>query len=302
MTKKPLSLILGPTRPPFLLLGPACVFLGIAAALWLNHSVINAGHAILCLVAAVLAHVSVNTLNEYYDFKSGLDYETQRTPFSGGSGTLPAHPELANSAKQIGWVSFILTAIIGIYFITVRGWWLLPLGILGLLLVYTYTKFLNRLPLLCLLAPGLGFGIVMVMGTIYVLTGAYSWTALFASLIPFFLVSNLLLLNQFPDVPADQKIGRMNYPIVAGKKASALIYTIFMMLTYVSIVSGVALNFLPLWALLGLGSMLIAIPTVRGVVLFAQDEVGRLIPFMGMNVVITLLTPVLMGIGLLIGG
>jgi 1,4-dihydroxy-2-naphthoate octaprenyltransferase len=178
--------------------------------------------------------------------------------------------------------------------------WLLPLGISGLLLVYTYTKFLNRLPFLCLLAPGLGFGIVMVMGTIFVLAGSYSWTAFFASLIPFFLVSNLLLLNQFPDVPADQKIGRLNYPIVAGKKASALIYTIFMMLTYVSIVLGGAFSFLPVGALLGLGTLFLAIPTVRGVVRFAQEDVSKLIPFMGMNVVITLATPILMGIGLLL--
>ncbi len=302
MNKKPLSLLLGPTRPPFLLLGPACIFLGIAAALWINHGVVDAGHAILCLVAAVLAHISVNALNEYYDFKSGLDYETQKTPFSGGSGTLPSHPELAGSTLQIGWASLILTAVIGIYFISVRGWALLPLGLLGLLLVYTYTVYLNRLPLLCLIAPGLGFGIVMVMGTVYVLTGAYSWTAFFASLVPFFLVSNLLLLNQFPDVPADQKIGRLNYPIVAGKKTSALIYTIFMMLTFVSIVLGIALQFLPVWTLLGLGTMLIAVPAVRGAVQFAQDETGKLIPFMGMNVMVTLITPILMGIGFLIGG
>jgi len=43
----------------------------------------------LALLGAFLAHVSVNTLNEYYDFKSGLDLETIRTPFSGGSGALP---------------------------------------------------------------------------------------------------------------------------------------------------------------------------------------------------------------------
>lgn len=40
----------------------------------------------------------------------------------------------------------------------------------------------------------------MVMGTHFALTGEYSATAGLASLVPFFLVSDLLLLNQFPDV------------------------------------------------------------------------------------------------------
>ncbi len=40
----------------------------------------------LALLGAFLAHISVNTLNEYFDFKSGLDLETIKTPFSGGSG------------------------------------------------------------------------------------------------------------------------------------------------------------------------------------------------------------------------
>lgn len=295
------SLLLGPARPPFLLLGPVCIFLGMSSALLSNHGVINPGIAALCFIAAILSHISVNALNEYYDFKSGLDYETQRTPFSGGTGTLPARPELASGTWKMGWITFGLTAAIGIYLCVVSGWLLLPLGIFGLILIYTYTNYINRMPFLCLLAPGLGFGIVMVMGADFALTSSYSWTSFFAALPPLFLVSNLLLLNQFPDVPADQKIGRLNYPIIAGKKNSALIYTIFMILTYVSIVLGIAFGFLPVWALLGLGSMLIAIPTVRGVVRFAQDSTEKLIPFMGMNVVITLLTPVLLGIGLMIG-
>ena len=74
------------------------------------------------------------------------------------------------------------------------------LGLAGLLLVFGYTIWFTRDPYLCLIAPGLGFGPFMVMGTHFVLTGNYAWTAFIASLIPFFLVSNLLLLNQFPDV------------------------------------------------------------------------------------------------------
>ena len=46
----------------------------------------------LVLIGAVSAHISVNTFNEYFDFLSGLDAKTVKTPFSGGSGALVENP------------------------------------------------------------------------------------------------------------------------------------------------------------------------------------------------------------------
>jgi 1,4-dihydroxy-2-naphthoate octaprenyltransferase len=140
----------------------------------------------------------------------------------------------------------------------------------------------------------------MILGTVYALNGSYSWTAFFASLVPFFLVSNLLLLNQFPDVEADRSIGRKNYPILSGRKSAAILYGVFLLGAYLSIVLGVVLGYLPPFSLLGLGSAVLGVPTILGVYRNA-DDIGKLVPFMGFNVLITLLTPVLAGIGLLIG-
>jgi 1,4-dihydroxy-2-naphthoate octaprenyltransferase len=196
--------------------------------------------------------------------------------------------------------SAALVGLIGLYFVYVRGWLLLPLGLLGLLLIVVYTPWVARIPLLCLVAPGLGFGILMVMGTHVALTGEYSWTAFIASLVPFFLVSDLLLLNQFPDVEADQSVGRRHMPIVAGRRASSLIYGGFLLLAYVAIAVGVALKYLPLTSLIGLATMLIAVPVSIGAYRHAEN-VGRLVPLMGMNVIINIVTPVLVATGLLIG-
>lgn len=297
---KSLKLVLGPMRPPFLVLAPVCVFLGISSALWMGGSA-NVWYIILVLVGAVSAHISVNALNEYFDFKSGLDFRTTRTPFSGGSGTLPANPEAARYALLTGLFSAALTALIGLVFLQAKGIGILPLGVLGLLVIFTYTVWINRLPALCLIAPGLGFGILMVMGTDFVLTGHYSWTSFFASLVPFFLVNNLLLLNQFPDVEADQSVGRRTLPITAGKPVAAGVYAAFILLTYISIIVGVALKFLPVTTLLGLGSALVAIPVAMGVHKNALGAIEKLLPLMGKNVVINLLTPTLTGIGFLLG-
>jgi 1,4-dihydroxy-2-naphthoate octaprenyltransferase len=292
--------LLGPMRVPFLVLPLACALLGAATAAWTSAGRVNPQYFALALVGAVCAHISVNALNEYFDFRSGLDARTQRTPFSGGSGTLPAKPELARSALTIGLVTLAITGAIGLYFLYVWGLLLLPLGLLGLLTIVIYTLWLTRNPVLCLLAPGLGFGLLMVMGTDFVLTGQYSWTAFVASLVPFFLVSNLLLLNQFPDVEADRSIGRKHFPIVIGRRASSLIYGALLLFTYLAIILGVYLGLLPKAGLLGLLTVVLAVPAFVGAYRYA-DDVGKLVPYMGLNVLINLVTPVLVAVGLFVG-
>jgi 1,4-dihydroxy-2-naphthoate octaprenyltransferase len=139
----------------------------------------------------------------------------------------------------------------------------------------------------------------MVMGTHFVLTGEYSWTAFIASLVPFFLVNDLLLLNQFPDVEADQSVGRRHFPIVIGRRASSLIYSAFLALTYLSIVLGVSLGHLPHTSLIGLMALVIAIPASVGAYRHAEDT-NKLVPYMGLNVVINIVTPVLVAVGLFV--
>ena len=294
-----LKYLFGPMRLPFVILTPVCVLLGLSVAIWTSAS-LNALHVILTFIGGISAHISVNAFNEYFDFKSGLDARTRRTPFSGGSGTLPQKPELANQALGTAITAFIITGLIGIYFLFVRGLMLLPLGLLGLFLLIAYTPWFARSPLLCLIAPGLGFGPLMVVGTAYVLTGHYSTTAFVASLVPFFLVSNLLLLNQFPDVEADRGIGRRHYPIVIGRRASSLIYGTFLLLTYLTILLGVGLKYLPPLSLIGLLTLILAIPTFIGVYRHSED-VKQLIPYMGRSVIRILITPLLVSIGLLLG-
>jgi 1,4-dihydroxy-2-naphthoate octaprenyltransferase len=290
--------LLGPMRLPFLILTPACVFLGLGTAVWTAGS-INVWYFLLTLVAAVCAHISVNAFNEYFDFKSGLDAQTQRTPFSGGSGTLPAQAGMARPTLILAWGTLAVTALVGLFFVAIWGLSILPLGALGLFLLYAYTPWLTRNPYLCLVAPGLGFGLLMVMCTHFALTGAYSWTAFIASLVPFFLVSDLLLLNQFPDVEADRSVGRRHILILFGRRTSSLVYNLFLLLAYLSIILGVALGLLPVLSLLGLLTAFLAVPA--GVRAFRHAEnIPQLIPAMGMNVLVNILTPLLVGIGLLI--
>lgn len=289
---------LGPARTDFLYMDAACVLLGVGTALW-THGKVSVWHALLAFLGALAAHVSVNALNEYFDFRSGLDLGSERTPFSGGSGTLRERPGLARWALGLGLGALALAAAIGLYFVAVCGWGLLPLGLLGLVTIVVYTPWITRLPMVSLIVTGLGFGLLMVNGVNYVLTGEYTWTSFWASLVPFFLGNCLLLLNQYPDVEVDRAVGRRNYPILLGRRASSSIFATLMLGAYASLAAGVALGALPTLGLLGLLTLPLGVATVSGVRRHAED-LPRLLRFMGFNVLVMLLTPTLTGVGLIV--
>jgi len=295
--------ILGVIRPPFLLLTPVCVLLGLAVALAEDLPVdLMAG--VVALVGAIAAHISVNALNEYEDFRSGLDLRTERTPFSGGSGTLVARPELAEQARLLGLSSLVMTVVCGLALVWRVGWGLFPIGAIGLALVYFYTSKINQHRWLCLVAPGLGFGPLMVVGTYYNVTGTWSWSALLASLVPFFLVSNLLLLNQLPDIEADRSVGRDNLPIASGVQRSRLVFGIFAVLAFSSLGLGVTSGLLPPAALTGLITLPVAISVFRGVSTTINRESSlapAIVPSLALNVVLSILTPALVSVGILLG-
>lgn len=289
--------IIGPMRANFLLLTPACVVLGLAVARWRGFAS-DWGQFLMIMAGAVTAHIAVNALNEYADFRSGLDFKTIKTPFSGGTGSLPANPDKAHFALITGLLALAVTAAIGIYFALLRGWGLLPLGLPGLVMIVAYTPQLTRNWLFCLLAPGLGFGPMMVMGTEFCLTASYSWAGVAASLTPFFLVSNLLLLNQFPDLGPDRASGRRHLIIAAGLARGVTVYGLFLLGAYLAPIAGWLLGVLPAGALLGLLTAPLAVMTYRAV-RTDHEDLQRLLPSLGKNVALNLATPVLIAAGMI---
>ena len=289
--------LLKTARPAFLLLTPCCLSVAVAFAIYESIEIDPVNLALIFL-GALAAHISVNMLNEYYDYKIGLDLQTQRTAFSGGSGTLPTSPELAESVFFCGLLCLVFTALIGLYFLWVIGWGLLPVGLSGMLLVYFYSSQITRRPLLCLLAPGLGFGPFMILGAYYILNGHYSFAVLMTSFIMLFVASNLLLLNQFPDLEPDRAAGRLHLPILVGRKNAALVYVLFLVMAYVLLLLSVYLKLLPIYSLLGMFTLFLGIPAAIFVLRF-YDNMARLMPALALNVALTLSLPVLISIGLI---
>ncbi len=291
-------------RAPFLPLSVVLAFLGTCIA-WYDGA-FHLGYALLAFVGLLLAHISVDVLNEYFDYKSGVDLETQKTPFSGGSGALPAGLISPRQALWLGLASFLLTIPIGVYFVLVRGWLLLPLLLVAAVCILLYTPFILKLrwPEW---APGLGMGALPVMGAYFVQTTTYTWSVALVSILPFILVHNLLLLNEFPDVEADKKAGRKTTPITMGKAKASILYSVLTVVVYLWIIgavvaglTGVVEKGMPPYCLIALLTLPFAIKAIRGAL--KSQDMDKLVPAMANNVLVVLLTQLLLGIGYILAG
>jgi 1,4-dihydroxy-2-naphthoate octaprenyltransferase len=284
------------SRPNFLLLAPLCAGLGLAVA-WQQGQAPELLHTFLVFLGAVLAHAAVNLLNEYDDFRSGLDMITERTPFSGGSGALPEVPTAARRVLWAGLGTLALVVAIGLYFLWLRGLPLLVLGAAGVVLVLTYTRWITRSPLLCLLAPGMGFGPIMVLGTVIALGGGIDTTALLASLVALLMVSELLLINQIPDAEADRAIGRRHLVITLGPEKAAHLVAGLLLASYGVIVAGMVSGYLAMTSLIALAPLPAAVWISLRLprVLAMPDQLNRVL---GANVAVLLSTLALLVTGL----
>lgn len=195
----------------------------------------------------------------------------------------------------------LLTIGGGLYLSYQLNWLPLMLGIPGVVLIYAYTQYVNRWPLLCLLAPGIGFGVFMTLGSYWVLAGSVSAAAWVLAVIMLLLVSNLLLLNQFPDADADRRVGRRHLPIVIGRRRSASVYTLLLLLSYLVLLAAVAGGILPRQCLLALLSLPLLIKLLPGLFRYA-DKPKQLTPYLGLNVLLCHLYPLLLLAGLIWAG
>ncbi len=282
-------------RAPFLSLSVALVFLGSAVAV--THGVFQWWRAGLALLGLVVLHISVNVLNEYSDYQSGIDFHTTPTPFSGGSGMLTAGRVAPSAAHALGILSFLTGASIGVIFLWVTNLWLLPLLAVGAFAVYSYTDFLARRALGEVFA-GLGLGFLPVMGAAFVQTGSYSLTAFAVAVPAGILTFNLLLINEFPDYHADVQGGRKNLLMVLGKSGGGRLYTTLLAVMYVWILMAVVLDVLPAYCLGALLTIVVSWKPMQWALSESRDK-EQMVPALGANVLTNLATQTLLGIGLL---
>jgi 1,4-dihydroxy-2-naphthoate octaprenyltransferase len=282
-------------RAPFLLLPPTLVASGAAAAAW--DGSFSWSRTVLALVGLVSLHMAVNIFNEWSDMRSGIDLATERTPFSGGSGTLPAGGMRPRTALVFGLVCAGVGLAIGVWFLLEVGWVLLPIIVAGAISVLAYTDVLARIGVGEMMA-GFGLGAGPVLGAALVQGGGWSTAAVAASVPAFFMTFNLLLLNEFPDEDADREGGRRNLVILLGRRPAAWIYAAAGLATPLAIVIAVLLRILPPLSLAAVLPSLLLVKPLRWVL--RGPELPVPIPALGANVAWNLATNTLMALTLVI--
>jgi 1,4-dihydroxy-2-naphthoate octaprenyltransferase len=288
---------LGVIRAPFLTLPITLVASGAAASAY--DGAFRWSATAVALVGLVALHSAVNALNEASDMRTGIDLKTERTPFSGGSGTLPAGHLSERTAWIVGYGAFAVGAVCGVWFIYDIGWVLFPLFLAGAVCVLAYTDVFARIGI-GEIAAGLGLGALPVAGTAMVQEGTLGPAAIAASIPAFFMTFNLLFLNEFPDEIADRDGGRKNLVIMLGRKTAALTYSLAAIAVPVVIILATLIDWLPWLCLLAALPALLLVQPLRWALSKPEEPVP--LPALGSNVVWILSTNTVLAATLIAAG
>lgn len=301
-----LQIWLAQTRANFLLLAVFLVAIGLAYSAYYNPEIaFNWLHAILILVGTISAHISVNLFNELSDYQTKIDFNTERTPFSGGSGMLPIGKTKPGQVRFAGILTLLFSAAIGIYFTLVAHWSIAVISIIGGFAIVFYTPLLARF-LLGELFAGLALGSLVVIGA-YIAISGLPGQSLFSivplevwliSIPPGILTSLLLLLNEFPDMEADKAGGRKHLVIKYGKEIAAKLYAAGMLLTFLTIILLPLLGISSFWLYLALIPLPVALKASATTLQHGNDMV-KLMPALGMNVMVVLGTDLLIALSVI---
>ena len=269
-----LSVWLRVIRVRFLLASVIAVSVGLSINWWQNYQ-ISPIDAALTFAGVMALHASVDLLNDFWDFKRGIDTKTKRTKMSGGTGVLPEGLLKPSSVYRAGIAFLVIGSAIGGYFVITDG--IIIAVILGfaILSIYFYsTKIVDS---------GLGEifvaikGSMIVLGTYFIQSEQLTFEAGFAGVVVGSLSALVLFIASFPDHDADKSKGRKTLVIAVGKQKAAKLFWAFPITSYGVIIFGVVTNLFPILVLISLLTVPLMIKSGIGLKR-NYDSVDKLFP------------------------
>lgn len=215
-------------RPATLSASIAPVLVGTAAGV--HDGFFRAPPFLGALTAAVLIQVGANFANDLFDFEKGADTSQRLGPPRVTQSGL-ASPQQVRRAMT---VSFAAAAAIGVYLIAVGGWPILVLGVLSIAAGIAYTG--GPWPLgyhgLGDLFVFLFFGLVAVLGSAYLQTNSFGFTALAAALPIGCTVTAILVVNNLRDIDTDRHAGKRTLAVRIGAPLTRAQYVFLLLVPY----------------------------------------------------------------------
>ena len=293
-------LFLRATRLPFLSATFVPILLGIAVAGYVNG--FNWWLALLTLVGGAAIHLGVNVFNDVFDTQSGADEaNVNPTQFSGGSRVILYGLVSMRTMAMLASAFFAVGIGIGVYLAATRGWDLLWLGVAGALIGFFYTAPPLRLVHRGLgeVAVAVGFGPIMALGAYFVQAREYALEPALASLPVAILIALILYVNEVPDRPGDAASGKRTLPVRWSKEAVVRGYEVAVVVTFGLILVLAVTGLIVRPTLIALLAAPLALPVVRAL-RESYDQPYALMPAMGKNIQLHLVTGLLLVVGYVI--
>ena len=283
-------------RIRFLLASVIAVSLGLAINWWQTGS-IEIFDAILTMCGVLALHASVDLLNDYWDFKRGIDTATQRTKMSGGTGVLPEGLLKPKQVYAAGIIFLIAGAVIGAYFVFTDG---IIIGLIlafAVLSVYFYsTKIVDwGLAEIFIVIKGT----MIVIGTCFIQTTQITESAILGGIVVGILSSFVLFITSFPDHDADKAKGRKTLVINLGKQKACSLFWVFPIIFYSVSIFAIVIEIFPIYCL-------IILSTVPLLIKFGKklkqnyEKLDKLLPIMSSTLVFSRVTGILLIVGFLL--
>jgi len=254
-------------RAPFYVATIMPVLLGASLAFFHTGSIFWQG-LILSVLAMLFIHTGGNLANDYFDYKSGNDnVNIKYNPFSGGSRVIQDGLIKPRHILYVSLISFAVGSIIGLYIDYIsKGHIVLILGLIGVFIFFFQTaspfKFGYR---------GLGelsvwatLGILSVLGSYWVQTGTFHIAIILPGICAGCLVAGILYINEYPDYDADKAVGKRTLVVIIGPKRARAGFYALIIGSFLSIVVGVILDYMPYIMLLTLLAVPLAVDLLVG--------------------------------------
>ena len=179
---------------------------------------------LMVLLCGCLLQSAANLLNTYGDFVKGTDtadtLESRSRSPELVTGTL--RPK---SVLLVGLACLGITALCGLVFIWYIGWGILIFGLLGIAGAGLYTVGLSyKYHAMGLISVFFMMGILMPLGTYYVMSGEISYVVLLMSLPNAFIITAVLSGNETRDYYEDKQAGVRTLSSLLSYKGSLMLY------------------------------------------------------------------------------
>jgi len=299
--KSKIKIWIAELRAPFLTATIVSVLLGTSIA-WVRNNVFNWEYFLLALLGGAFLHLGTNIANDYFDHKSGNDKINKEfvRPFSGGSRMIQLGLLSPRKVFAAALMFYAIAVFIGVYLAWATGLFVLVLGITGLLSGVFYTG-----PLFNWASRGVGeafvginFGALMTLGAYYVQAKNLSIEPLIASIPISLLIAAVLYINEFPDYNADKAVGKNTLVVRLGRSRAVIGYGLIVIGSYVVILLNVLLGITPLYTLLALIPLPLALRAVEVASKF-HSEPSKLAPANALTIIFHFLTSLLISLGYL---